>query len=136
MLGLAFFLARTLVLQQYYVGVDQDRVAIYQGVRGTVLGIPLQRVAGTSEIGLDDLPSGVRDQVSDGIVSNDGMAGAQGTVDRLRGWMLPLCTALNPPASTARPTAPAPARPGQPRVTTTPLPTVRPDPGQNCRLAD
>ena len=130
-LGAGVFVARALVLQQYYVGVDQEQVAIYQGVRGNVLGIPLQRVSERSEIDLDDLPQAVRTQVTGGIVSEDGETGARGTVDRLRAQMLPLCSTLNPPAP---PVVAPPAVPGGPPVTTTPLPTVTPEPGRNCRL--
>lgn len=124
------FVARALVLQQYYVGVAENQVAIYQGVRGNVLGIPLQRVAERSDIDLDDLPQSVRTQVTGGIVS-DGEAGARGTVDRLRAQMLPLCATLNPPPA---PVVGPPTVPGGPPVTTTPLPTVTPEPGRNCRL--
>ena len=131
-LGLAGFLARMLVLQQYYVGVADNQVAVYQGVRGTALGIPLQRVAERSPIGLDDLPQTVRSQVTDGIVSNDGLDGAHATVLRLQARMLPLCSALVPPPVVV---PPAPGVPGAPPVTTTPLPMVRPEPGTNCRNA-
>ncbi|MEQ3551297.1 PP2C family serine/threonine-protein phosphatase [Pseudonocardia nematodicida] len=125
------FIARALVLQQYFVGADQERVTIYQGVRGNVLGVPLQRVAERSDIDLESLPEGARTQVVDGIVSDDGEAGARGTVERLREQMLPLCSTLNPPP--AEPVVIPPVEPGQPPVTTTPLPTVTPDPGRNCR---
>jgi protein phosphatase len=125
------FVARTLVLQQYYVGVDQDQVTIYQGVRGNVLGIPLQRVAERSDIDLDDLPQSVRTQVTGGIVTENGETGARDTLDRLRAQVLPLCSTLNPPAP---PVVAPPAVPGGPPVTTTPLPTMTPEPGRNCRL--
>ncbi|OLM34491.1 Serine/threonine phosphatase PPP [Pseudonocardia sp. Ae717_Ps2] len=123
------FVARALVLQQYYVAVDQNQVAIYQGVRGNVLGVPLQRVVESTDIGLDDLPQAVRSQVTDGIVSDDGETGARQTVDRLRDRMLPLCSTLNPPQP-----PPVVQVPGAPPVTTTPLPTATPEPGRNCRL--
>ncbi len=55
-LGLGTWLARTLVMQQYYVPCADNQIAIYQGVRGTALGIPLQRVAERSDIELLDLP--------------------------------------------------------------------------------
>jgi PPM family protein phosphatase len=129
-LGLGVWLARTLVMQQYYVSVADNQVAIYQGVRGTALGIPLQTVSERSDIGLDDLPQTVRSQVTDGIVSTDGIDGAHATVLRLRDRMLPLCSTLAPPPA---PVVLPPPAPGQPPVTTTPLPTVRPEPGTNCR---
>ena len=131
LLGAGVLVARALVLQQYFVGVDQDQVAIYQGVRGNVLGVPLQRVSERSDIDLDDLPQSVRTQVTGGIVSDDGETGARSTLDRLREQMLPLCSTLNPPAP---PVVTPPAAPGEPPVTSTPLPTVTPDPGRNCRF--
>ncbi|MFP5021146.1 PP2C family protein-serine/threonine phosphatase [Pseudonocardia phyllosphaerae] len=129
-LAAGVLIARSLVLQQYYVGADQNQVAIYQGVRGSVLGVPLQRVVERSDIGLDDLPQSERTQVSDGIVADDGEPDAHGTIDKLRSKMLPLCSTLNPPP---KPVVTPPAAPGAPPVTTTPLPTVAPDPGKNCR---
>nr|WP_222132422.1 PP2C family serine/threonine-protein phosphatase [Pseudonocardia sp. C8] len=134
-LGAGILVARSLVLQQYFVGVDQAQVAIYQGVRGSVLGLPLHRVTERSEIDLDDLPQSVRTQVTSGIVSDEGEMGARSTLDRLRAQMLPLCSTLNPPPpppAVAPP--PAPGAPPAPLVTTTPLPTVTPEPGRNCRL--
>jgi protein phosphatase len=98
-------LARLWVLQQYYVGVNGDQVAIYQGVRGSVLGIPLQSLregscpvgaVGCTEIKLEDLQETARSAVRDGIISGNGLADARATVDRLRRQMLPPCPAAPP----------------------------------------
>jgi hypothetical protein len=139
------FLARMWVMQQYYVGADSEQVVIFQGVRGDVLGVPLYSVAERTDIALDDLPETERSQVRDGILTDDGLGGARGTVDRLRGRMLEPCPPPQPPqpVQPVQPVQP-PAQPNadpnvdpnvqpQPPVDTTPLPTPVPEPGTNCR---
>jgi serine/threonine protein phosphatase PrpC len=150
-------LARMWVLQQYYVGAEQQHVAIFQGVRGSVLGLPLQHLVEQTDIALTDLPEATRNTVQDGIlVTEGGLAGAQAKVGLLRGNMLAPCpvpglaspsAVLVPPTPQVLPTDPAalPTDPSQavpptdpnlaavPSVDTTPLPTVAPEPGLNCR---
>ena len=151
-------LARMWVLQQYYVGANDDHVAIFQGVRGSVVGLPLQHLVEQTDIALTDLPEATRNTVRDGIlVTEGGLAGAQGKVALLRGNMLAPCpvpglvapsAALIPPTPEPQlvPSDPAavPGDPAQavptdpnlaptPTVDTTPLPTVAPQPGLNCR---
>ena len=151
-------LARMWVLQQYYVGANDDHVAIFQGVRGSVVGLPLQHLVERTDIALTDLPEATRNTVRDGIlVTEGGLAGAQGKVALLRGSMLAPCpvpglvapsAALIPPTPEPQlvPSDPAavPGDPAQavptdpnlaptPTVDTTPLPTVAPQPGLNCR---
>jgi protein phosphatase len=144
------------VLQQYYVGTSQEHVAIFQGVRGSVLGLPLQHLVEETDIALTDLPQATRNTVEDGIlVTEGGLAGAQAKVALLRGAMLAPCpapevvdpsAALLPPAPDPQlvptdPAQPAPTDPAQPdpngavppSIDTTPLPTVAPQPGLNCR---
>jgi len=136
------FLARTWVMQQYYVGADAEQVVIFQGVRGDVLGLPLSSVAEHTGIALDDLPQTERSQVRDGIVVTDnGLSGARELVERLRDRMLEPCPPpeATQPQQSLEPTQP-PAQPGvdpnvqpQPPVDTTPLPTPEPVPGTTCR---
>jgi PPM family protein phosphatase len=150
-------LARLWVLQQYYVGADSDQVAIFQGVRGDVLGIPLHQVAERTGIALQSLPETDRSALaSDGIGAYDDIADARQTVDRLRNRMLPPCAELVPPAPQVvvvpttpvvppglppavppadpnNPLPPAGVVPTTPPVELTPLPTVTPEPGLNCR---
>ena len=141
-------LARMWVLQQYYVGTSQDHVAIYQGVRGSVLGLPLQNLVEQTDIALTDLPEATRNTVEDGIlVTEGGVAGARAKVDLLRGGMLAPCPVpgvVDPSAALVPPTpdpqlAPTPVAPvdpsavAVPSIDTTPLPTVAPQPGLNCR---
>jgi PPM family protein phosphatase len=109
-------LARLWVLQQYYVGVSGNQLAIYQGVRGSVLGIPLQNLwegscppgaTGCTELSLNDLQETARSAVRDGIISGNGLQGARATVARLRkDEMLPPCP-VTPPAAPANNAAPA-----------------------------
>jgi serine/threonine protein phosphatase PrpC len=129
------FLARSWVMQQYYVGADAEQVVIFQGVRGDVLGLPLSSVAERTDIALTDLPQTERSQVRDGIITDDGLAGARQLVNRLRDRMLEPC----PPPQPVEPAQP-PAQPGvdpnvqpQPTVDSTPLPTPVPEPGTTCR---
>jgi protein phosphatase len=111
-----------------------------------------------TDIALTDLPEATRNTVRDGIlVTEGGLAGAQGKVALLRGSMLAPCpvpglvapsAALIPPTPEPQlvPSDPAavPGDPAQavptdpnlaptPTVDTTPLPTVAPQPGLNCR---
>jgi PPM family protein phosphatase len=161
-------LARAWVLQQYYVGANDGHVAIFQGVRGSVLGLPLQHMVEQSDIALTDLPEATRNTVQDGLlVSEGGLGGARTRVDMLRGSLLVPCSALNAPKATPAPAAAPSAAPPLPVPTaaqpvptdpalaapsptgvpptggaalpvppggdTTPLPTVAPEPGLNCR---
>jgi protein phosphatase len=145
-------LARMWVLQQYYVGANDDHVAIFQGVRGSVVGLPLQHLVEQTDIALTDLPEATRNTVRDGIlVTEGGLAGAQGKVALLRGSMLAPCpvSGLEAPSAALIPPTPepqlAPSDPAAvpvptdsnvaptPTVDTTPLPTVAPQPGLNCR---
>ena len=138
------FLARTWVQQQYYISADGDQVAIFQGVRGEVLGLPLQHMSEQTDIALSDLPETERSAVRDGIISPDGLTGAHGLVDKLRDRMLAPCPAAKatatpaptvPVAPVVPPTAaptPAPVQP--PPVETTPLASATPTPGLTCRL--
>lgn len=124
-------LARLWVLQQYYVGTETDQVAIFQGVRGDVLGVPLQLVAERTDIALTDLPQSDRTLVRAGIDTQGGIDGAQGVVERLRTKMLEPC-----PDTPAEPeTALVPTLPDLtfPDYGATPLPSVPPEPGVNCR---
>ncbi|HEY4005836.1 MAG TPA: PP2C family serine/threonine-protein phosphatase [Pseudonocardia sp.] len=155
-------LARLWVMQQYYVGARNDQLVIFQGVHGSVLGIPLQTqresscpsgtARGCEPIKLGDLQEDARIQVAAGIQSTDGLAGARGIVARLRTQkMLPPCpsepAAGQPPpgqpAQPGRPAQPGQAAAGQPPGAAldptanppqeTPIPKVQLEPGKTCR---
>lgn len=71
---------------QYYVGVSDEKVAIYQGLPQNVLGLPLSRVIEVADdIPLDDLPAYRRKQVVDKIMSKS-LDDARATVNELRGF--------------------------------------------------
>ncbi|MGI9000243.1 MAG: PP2C family protein-serine/threonine phosphatase [Pseudonocardia sp.] len=124
-------LARFWVLQQYYVGTAAEQVTIFQGVRGEVLGIPLHQMSERSDIALDDLPETERSQVRDGIIATNGLDGARGLVERLRGRMLDPCpTVPEPPPDPALTPG---LLPGIPGIDSSPLPTIAPKPGTTCR---
>jgi PPM family protein phosphatase len=123
------------VMQQYYVGTESDaaaaQVVIYQGVRGSILGLSLQSVAERAPISLSDLPEADRNQVRAGIPASDGLDGAHATVSRLQARMLPVCPDPAPPVTQPG----AVTDPNAPPVDSTPLPTVTPEPGITCRPA-
>jgi protein phosphatase len=109
------------VLRQYYVGVaDSGEVAVFQGVRGSVLGVQLHHfyegscppgAQSCEAITVDDLQEAARDTVRRGIADVDGLEGARATIRRLRTeQLLPPCPSTGPstPASTAPPAPPAP----------------------------
>ncbi|MFB9906567.1 PP2C family protein-serine/threonine phosphatase [Allokutzneria oryzae] len=153
------FVLRWWVLQQYYVGVnEQEKVAIFQGLRGEILGFKLHReVEGScapdaaqpcEEVTLKDLKSLGKDLVRNGITNDkvEGIDGARMAVRRLRlDWLLPACPAgqvqtpgqgQNPGGSQVPPTTTTPPQdpnnPQDPNATQL-SPTLRPTPGVDCR---
>ncbi|MGI9064363.1 MAG: PP2C family protein-serine/threonine phosphatase [Pseudonocardiaceae bacterium] len=146
------------VLRQYYVSAQADgRVAVFRGVTGEALSVPLHTVAETScrpdaqdceEITLTDLKPAVRGEVERGITQVDGLQGARATINRLRTeQLLPPCSATGPGTVTGSlpgllspptPTPTPPVAPGllpapPPDNTGVPLPEVTPEPGVDCR---
>jgi protein phosphatase len=59
------------VASQFYVGLDEDQVVIYRGVRGSVAGVDLAGVHERTELHTDRLSPLEKDRLSDGIVAND-----------------------------------------------------------------
>ncbi|MBV8933751.1 MAG: serine/threonine-protein phosphatase [Kutzneria sp.] len=90
------------VLGQYYVGATGDgKVVIFQGVRGSVLGVQLHRVAEASCLGtdqpncqsltLDELQESAREDIRKGVIADKpGIDGARDVVQRL--WLSGLLT--------------------------------------------
>ncbi len=119
-------LGRVWVMQQYYVGADDDQVVIFNGVSGSVVGLSLHDVAERPDFPLADLPETVRNQVREGIISTAGLDGARVLIDRLRERRLPPCA------------SPTPGQPGvaaQPPQQPTPLSAPQVVEGMNCRPA-
>jgi PPM family protein phosphatase len=134
---LALLSAGVLVLRQwgrgqYYVGVDHQRVAIYQGVAAAAGALKLSHVYQHQAILLADLPVFEREQVRDTITAR-GLADAHRIVDRLQ-QQAQRCiaqragtTAARPATRTATGTAPgATAAPsaGPTQAASTPGPTL------------
>lgn len=129
------------VMRQYYVSAQADgRVAIFQGVQGEMLGLPLHRVAETScrpgaadceQITLSDLKPAVRAEVARGITVA-GLQEARETVNRLRTeQLLPPCSASGQRTGASRDPAAGPlATPAPPRGT--PPPTTAQPPHQDA----
>ncbi|GDY30960.1 PP2C family protein-serine/threonine phosphatase [Gandjariella thermophila] len=133
------------VLRQYYVGVaDNGEVAVFQGVRGSVLGVQLHHfyegscppgAQSCEAITVEDLQEAARDTVRRGITDVDGLEGARSTIRRLRTeQLLPPCPSSGPgtstPPSTSASTQPAPPNGAPPPASTTlaggppPVPTT------------
>jgi protein phosphatase len=106
-LGGGAFGTRYWVLSQYYVGADNSNseITIFQGVRGSVLGVALNRevqgscspgtVGSCEPIKLDDLNQSARLNVQAGIPATS-LADAQATLQRLRTQqVLPECPKPN-----------------------------------------
>ncbi|MDR0283899.1 MAG: protein phosphatase 2C domain-containing protein [Propionibacteriaceae bacterium] len=70
---------------QFYIGESDGRVAIYQGLPGSIAGIPTSRVYETTTIKLDNLPISWRDRVTTTIsASSGGLDQARTTVEQLQ----------------------------------------------------
>ena len=52
---------------EWYLGVNDGTVAIYRGIQGDFLGVPLSELVGTSAVAVTDLPASVQDQLEAGI---------------------------------------------------------------------
>lgn len=65
----------TYVRGQYYVGVDDDRVVVFQGMKGSIVGLSLSTVRSRHQR-LSEVAEPYRDRVRDGIPADD-LADAQ-----------------------------------------------------------
>ena len=123
---------------QYYVGVDDDRVAIFQGLSQGVGGLSLSHVYEAQDLTLDELPPFSRERVERSIPAA-GLDDARQIVGRLQreaercaALQQPTPSAAASPSAAAGPsgaasTSPAPAAnpSGAPSLTTpTPTPTL------------
>jgi PPM family protein phosphatase len=112
---------------QYYVGGDRDRVAIFQGLPQQVVGISLSDVYEVQDVPLQDLPVFERQRVRENITARD-LDDARKIVTRLD-QQAETCRQARAAAPTPRPTptatpAPTPATTPAPTPATTPAPSV------------
>jgi protein phosphatase len=97
------------VRSQYYVGLDDDHVVVFRGVKGSVAGVALQSVQERSTLGAERLTDVERSTLEDGIVAHDARD-AHAIVQRLISAACPTPVAVPTPKATVRPSAsPAPA---------------------------
>jgi PPM family protein phosphatase len=141
---------------QFFVGVANDRVAVYQGINASFGPIHLYRLASTSSIAVNDLEQVARDKVNDGTLTASNETAANDIVDRLQqDNLLPPCPVPgSTPSPSPTPKATKPANPVHPPRTSPPRPGVptkasttvaatssspsatastTPEPGRDCR---
>jgi serine/threonine protein phosphatase PrpC len=134
-----FYLTRYLVLRQYFVSVSPTgEIGIFQGVRGSFLGVSLNReiegscppnTPGCELISVDDLKQIARGTVTTGIIGLQSKQQAEAVIERLRtDQVLPVCPApgTTPTGSAGRPTPTTPPRttPVKPTRTSTAAPPI------------
>jgi serine/threonine protein phosphatase PrpC len=123
-----------LVRNQYYVGVQDDNVAIFQGVSSTLVGRSLSSVYESSNVDVDGLPDFDRARVEQAIPARD-LEDARAIVERLEAEVARCAAAASPtlPAPTLSPTPPpVNAAPTLPTTPTTPTPTPTPSLPADC----
>ncbi|MGH3773848.1 MAG: PP2C family protein-serine/threonine phosphatase [Pseudonocardiaceae bacterium] len=156
LLGAVIAVGSILVLGQYYVGAASDgEVAVFHGVQGEFLGLPLHTWAegscrdgarGCETMFLRGLRPYARTNVRQGMISKSGLDGARDIIGRLRtNDLLPPCSRVGAEAlSTEASAAPSPVTTGTtteptttaPTTTGTPLPEKPSEPGVDCRTVN
>ena len=133
--------------RQYFLGANEDRLAIFQGVAEPVFNLPLSHVVQTDDTRVADLPPYYRDRISETLPA-DSLSDAQSTLDALRLKAMecirqrqarqtavpsptPTPKASTPGASTPRSSSPAPT----PGATAGPTPSVAPTPSDTATPA-
>src|SRR4051794_6636777 len=156
LVGAAAIGAYAFVLGHWFVGVaetdDGDRVAVFQGLNTSIVGLELYRLDQATAMATTDLTQAARNRVAGGITADD-RADAQRILANLRAQQLPVCrsasstafpsrtaptTAGSPtdaalPTSTDVPATPEPAAPATPTATGQ---SRSGEPGVDCREAD
>jgi PPM family protein phosphatase len=131
LLGGVIAISSILVLGQYYVGAASNgEVAVFQGVQGEFLGLPLhtraegscrEEARGCETMYLRDLQPYAQANVRRGMLSTGGLNGAREIIGRLRtNDLLPLCPRGDPAPLGGTGPAESPATP----VPITPSPTT------------
>jgi protein phosphatase len=69
-LGVGGFLARMSIKGSWYVGVDRGRVAVFNGVPGSVAGFELAELQSRTELRSDTLPELYQGRLEEGIRAN------------------------------------------------------------------
>jgi PPM family protein phosphatase len=129
-LGLAYGWTRT----QYFVGTDQDKVAIFQGLSEGLPGMSLSRVYEVQQLTVSELPPFYQEQVKANI-DVPSLDSARATVAELT-EAAKTCASLQPttspqPTSGSRPSSTPSAKPGS-KPNQTPSATANGTTGPNC----
>ena len=75
MLAVVALISFAFIRSEWYLAANGDTVAIYRGINGSFLGIPLNELVGTSAVEVSDLPAAIQDQLKAGIrVQNEDAA--------------------------------------------------------------
>ncbi|NIZ90751.1 protein phosphatase 2C domain-containing protein [Kineococcus rubinsiae] len=116
--------------QQYFVGADDGRVALYRGLTQDIGPLGTSTVLERTTVAVADLPQAWQQRVEDRISATD-RAGAEATVVRL-GDLAAQCRAVaaapTPVPSTSAPSTPAPTTPAPGAAPTTEVPLPSPTP--------
>ncbi|MDU7361842.1 MAG: PP2C family serine/threonine-protein phosphatase [Propionibacteriaceae bacterium] len=83
-LGVGAWGLQKFVRSRYYIAPEAGAVAIYNGLPGSLLGMPLNTVAESTDIKVDDLPKFHRNAVSNTIAVDD-LESGRATAEQLRG---------------------------------------------------
>jgi serine/threonine protein phosphatase PrpC len=107
-LGAAGFLARMSIKGSWYVGVDDGRVAIFNGVPGSLAGVELGELKNRTELESDTLPELYQGRLEEGIKANS-RSDARAIIADLE--KLVPAPAPEPPAGESPPADPAASPP-------------------------
>jgi serine/threonine protein phosphatase PrpC len=130
-LGAAAVGAYLFVMGHWFVGVagtaDGDRVAVFQGLDASIVGVDLYRLDQATGLATTDLTQAARSRVAGGIDATDRDDAAR-ILSNLRDQRLPPCRSASSASSAAAGTSSAapgattsaPATPGDPAATATP----------------
>ena len=111
------------VQSQYFVGVDDDHVAIFQGVEGSVAGVDLATVKQREELEVDTLPEFQAERVRKGIPADD-RPHAERIVSALQRQARACVVSALPSPSAVSTAAPTVVTPGVPTASPTVSPTL------------
>lgn len=124
LLGAAGFGAWRWSQQQYYVGAQDEKVAIFQGLSSDIGPLQMSRVYASQDIALSDLPTYQQDRVRADIAAND-LTDARRIVTTLR-RQAAVCREAAARASASPTASPSPTSSASPSATTSRSASPRP----------
>lgn len=106
---------------RYFIAADQGRVAIYNGLPGSLLGMPLSQLVESSDVAVEDLPAFHQRAVGNTIAVDDVAAG-RATTEQLR-ELAKRCVEKREGRLRPTQTGPSPSPSPSPTTSVDPLPT-------------